>query len=75
MNETLKAGDLVVLKSGGPVMTYAPVPSLTCFWFRGDQPMEANIPNQALRLATADDVKAAIISGPIAQSIHPVGIS
>jgi uncharacterized protein YodC (DUF2158 family) len=44
MSEEIKAGDVVQLKSGGPVMTVASVgdymgePSAWCEWFDGKKP-------------------------------------
>ncbi len=53
-----KPGDLVKLKSGGPVMVLAMAPgyhgsTLRCFWFDGPTPHDASFPREALELAPA----------------------
>lgn len=52
----LKPGDLVKLRSGGPVMTLAEVPglhgkTLRCFWFTGATLRDASFPMDALEPA------------------------
>ena len=52
----LKPGDLVKLKSGGPVMVLAMAPGaygspLRCYWFTGNTPHDASFPPEALERA------------------------
>lgn len=54
------AGDLVVLKSGGPVMTVNKIDltSLQCQWFGGKKLEHGYFDPKAVRLATAEDIAA-----------------
>lgn len=53
MSDGLKPGDLVMLKSGGPVMTYGreEYGSAWCYWFVGTVEKQAKIPIVALKLS------------------------
>ena len=55
MSEELKPGDLVMLKSGGPVMTYGSEEygSAWCYWFVGKAEKAAKFPVAALRRTNA----------------------
>ncbi|CAM5476732.1 hypothetical protein FALB51S_03352 [Frigidibacter albus] len=52
----MKPGDLVKLKSGGPVMVLAMAPgcygsTLRCYWFTGTTPQDASFPLETLEPA------------------------
>ena len=51
MSDELKPGDLVRLKSGGPVMTYGreEYGSAWCYWFVGTAEKSAKFPMSVLR--------------------------
>lgn len=57
MDETFELGEVVQLKSGGPIMTItkmgvAPVSQQTtvwCVWFDGTKEMEGEFPPEALK--------------------------
>lgn len=60
MAEKFKAGDLVELKSGGPVMTVESINTFggntyACSWFAGDKHQENRFAEAALKLAEADE--------------------
>jgi uncharacterized protein YodC (DUF2158 family) len=62
MQDTFKVGDLVVLKSGGPVMTIQTVPDGTgistlyrCQWFSGKKLESGTFPPESLSPAEARD--------------------
>lgn len=57
--EEWKPGDLVVLKSGGPVMTINTVfgdGEVRCTWFNGKKHETADVNSATLRLANDDDM-------------------
>ena len=53
----MNPGDVVVLKSGGPLMTVDVVgdhygtPTIWCSWFDGKKKVEGNFPTTSLKLA------------------------
>jgi uncharacterized protein YodC (DUF2158 family) len=53
MSNNFKAGDVVVLKSGGPKMTVTRVEGshVFCSWFVGTKSEKGNFPPDALELA------------------------
>lgn len=56
-SDALKSGDLVRLRSGGPIMTLG-YPSGTvwvCYWFSGMELMKGEFAIQALRLVGEDE--------------------
>ena len=60
MEPMKKRGDLVVLKSGGPVMTVSGVNNvggISTLWFLSGETRAATIPDDCLRTATDDDLK------------------
>jgi uncharacterized protein YodC (DUF2158 family) len=57
MATTFKVGDLVQLKSGGPVMTAgqpAPGREVTCYWFVGDEARKKRFAEACLQAVEAD---------------------
>lgn len=58
-SEKMSAGDLVVLKGGGPIMTVGDPDDhfgkVMCSWFSGKKLESASFAPQQLRLATDED--------------------
>jgi len=60
MNDKIKAGDVVELKSGGPEMTvdsigdHQGIESAFCTWFDGNKKYSAAFPLTSLKQATPD---------------------
>jgi uncharacterized protein YodC (DUF2158 family) len=59
---TPQAGDVVRLKSGGPLMTVGcpiehTIPSVSCAWFDGTTLCSTPIPTACLKLSTKEDAQ------------------
>jgi uncharacterized protein YodC (DUF2158 family) len=60
-----KAGDVVQLKSGGPLMTVSEIDgnSVQCRWFNGNEEKASSYPSDILRVANTGP-KFAYVKGP-----------
>jgi uncharacterized protein YodC (DUF2158 family) len=75
MEQQIKSGDIVQLKSGGPHMTVSKLhewqgrTEANCDWFEGTKPMSGSFPLTSLKVVTeereASAAEAGLSGGPL----------